>query len=204
MRFLPKEEKFFALFLDQVRYISQAAALLLQGAEAGNAHMAKAAEEIGILERKADEVIHEVFRLLNQTFITPLDPEDIHSLSTHLDDVIDSIEEASHRMVIYNVDPITPVAIEVCRNIVASAKSLEAAFAALNSNSKIIDHCIEINRIEDVTDDIVRGAVRDLFANEKDPIQIMKLKEIYELLEQTTDFCEDVADALQNVVVKNS
>jgi uncharacterized protein len=204
MKFLPKEEKFFALFLDQVRYISQAAALLLKGAEAGNAHMAQAAEEIATLEQKADEVIHDVFRLLNQTFITPLDPEDIHSLSTHLDDVIDSIEEASHRMVIYNVDPIPPVAIQVCRNIVESAKSLEAAFTALNSDSKIIDHCIEINRIESVTDTLIRSAVRDLFANEKDPIQIMKLKEIYELLEQTTDYCEDVADALQNVVVKNS
>lgn len=204
MRFLPREEKFFALFLDQVRYISEAAALLLQGAEAGNAHLERAAEQIGILERKADEVIHDVFRRLNQTFITPLDPEDIHSLSTHLDDVIDSIEEASHRMVIYDIEPIPPVVIEVCRNIVASSKSLQLAFEALNSNSKILDHCIEINRIEDVTDDIVRKAVKDLFANEKDPIRIMKLKEIYELLEQATDYCEDVADALQNVVVKNS
>ncbi len=96
------------------------------------------------------------------------------------------------------------MAIEVCRNIVASSKSLQAAFEALNSNKKIIEHCIEINRIEDVTDNIVRKAVKDLFATEKDPIQIMKLKEIYELLEQTTDYCEDVADALQNVVVKNS
>src|SRR3954452_8534353 len=204
MKFLPREEKFFALFLDQVRYISEAAALLLQGAEAGNAHLERAAEQIGILERKADEVIHDVFRRLNQTFITPLDPEDIHSLSTHLDDVIDSIEEASHRMVIYDIEPIPPVVIEVSRNIVASSRSLQLAFEALNSNQKIIDHCIEINRIEDVTDNIVRKAVRDLFANEKDPIRIMKLKEIYELLEQTTDFCEDVADALQNVVVKNS
>jgi uncharacterized protein len=204
MRFLPKEEKFFALFLDQVRYISEAAVLLEAGVEAGNAHLEKAAEQIGVLERKADEVIHDVFRRLNQTFITPLDPEDIHSLSTHLDDVIDSIEEAVHRMVIYDIEPIPPVVLEVSRNIVASAKSLEAAFAALNSNKNVIDHCIEINRIESVTDDLVRAAVKDLFANEKDPIRIMKLKEIYELLEQTTDFCEDVADALQNVVVKNS
>jgi uncharacterized protein len=204
MRFLPKEEKFFALFLDQVRYISEAAVLLVQGIEAGNAHLEQAAEQIGVLERKADEVIHDVFRRLNQTFITPLDPEDIHSLSTHLDDVIDAIEEAVHRMVIYDIEPIPPVVLEVSRNIVASAKSLEAAFAALNSNKNVIDHCIEINRIESVTDDLVRAAVKDLFANEKDPIRIMKLKEIYELLEQTTDFCEDVADALQNVVVKNS
>jgi uncharacterized protein len=204
MRFLPKEEKFFALFLDQVRHISEAAVLLQQGVEAGNAHLERAAEQIGVLERKADEVIHDVFRRLNQTFITPLDPEDIHSLSTHLDDVIDSIEEAVHRMVIYDIEPIPPVVLEVSKNIVASAKSLEAAFAALNSNKNVIDHCIEINRIESVTDDLVRAAVKDLFANEKDPIRIMKLKEIYELLEQTTDFCEDVADALQNVVVKNS
>jgi uncharacterized protein len=204
MRFLPKEEKFFALFLDQVRYISEAAELLLQGAQAGNAELEKAAEQIAVLERKADEVIHDVFRRLNQTFITPLDPEDIHSLSTHLDDVIDSIEEASHRMVIYDIEPIPPVVIEVCQNIVASSKSLQFAFEALNSNKKIIEHCIEINRIEDVTDDIVRKAVRTLFAQEKDPIRIMKLKEIYELLEQATDYCEDVADALQNVVVKNS
>ena len=204
MRFLPREEKFFELFLDQVRHISQAAVLLQQGVEAGNAHLEKAAEEIGILERKADEVIHDVFRRLNQTFITPLDPEDIHSLSTHLDDVIDSIEEAVHRMVIYDIEPIPPVVLEVTREIVASTKSLEAAFSALHSNKNVIDHCIEINRIESVTDDLVRAAVKDLFANEKDPIRIMKLKEIYELLEQTTDFCEDVADALQNVVVKNS
>jgi uncharacterized protein len=204
MRFLPREEKFFALFLDQVRYISEAADLLLEGAEAGNARLAQAAEQIGVLERKADEVIHDVFTRLNQTFITPLDPEDIHSLSTRLDDVIDSIEEAVHRMVIYNVEPIPPVAVQVCRNIVESVRSLKLAFEALHSNQKILDHCIEINRIEDVTDEIVRGAVRDLFATERDAIQIIKLKEIYELLEQTTDNLEDVADTLQSVVVKNS
>ena len=172
--------------------------------EAGNEHLAKAAEQIGMLERKADDVIHDVFRRLNQTFITPLDPEDIHSLSTHLDDVIDSIEEAAHRMVIYHIEPIPPRCHRSFPQHRRVLQSLQLAFEALNSNQKIIDHCIEINRIEDATDDIVRKAVRDLFANEKDPIRIMKLKEIYELLEQTTDFCEDVADALQNVVVKNS
>lgn len=204
MRFLPREEKFFALFLDQVRYISEAADLLLEGAKAGNAHLERAAEQIAVLERKADEVIHDVFRRLNLTFITPLDPEDIHSLSTHLDDVIDAIEEASHRMVIYDIEPIPHVVVEVCEKIVTSSKALQAAFEALNSNSKILEHCIEINRIEAETDEIVRKAVKELFANEKDPIRIMKLKEIYELLEQATDNCEDVADALQNVVVKNS
>jgi uncharacterized protein len=204
MRFLPREEKFFALFLDQVRIISEAAALLLQGAQAGNAEVGKAAAQIRVLEEKADGVIHDIYLRLNQTFITPLDPEDIHSLSSHLDDVIDAIEDAAHRMVAYRIDPIPPTVVELCHHIVACVNSLKLAFEALHANTKLTEHCIEINRIEGIVDNVVRDAVRDLFDNEKDPIKLIKLKEIYELLEQTTDDCEDVADALQNVVVKNS
>ena len=204
MRFLPREEKFFAMFLDQVRIISEAADLLLQGAQAGNAQLAEASRKIRALEEQADSVIHDIYLRLNQTFITPLDPEDIHSLSSHLDDVIDGIEDAVHRMVAYRIEPIPPTVVEVCRHIVSCVKSLKLAFEALHSNKKLTEHCIEINRIEGIVDDVVRDAVRDLFDNEKDPIKLIKLKEIYELLEQVTDDSEDVADALQNVVVKNS
>lgn len=204
MKFLPREEKFFALFLDQVRLIAEAAHLLLEGARAGNAQLAQAAEKIKQLEQKADNVIHDIFLRLNQTFITPLDPEDIHSLSSHLDDVMDGLEDASHRMVAYRVEPIPPTVIEVCQHIVAIVGSLQAAFQALQNDQKLMEHCIEINRLEEVVDSVVRQAVRDLFANEKDAIQLLKLKEIYEYLEQTTDYCEDVADALQSIVVKNS
>lgn len=204
MRFLPREEKFFALFLDQVRLISQAADLLFAGVQAGNARLSEAAEKITVLESKADEIIHDIFKRLNQTFITPLDPEDIHSLSTHLDDVIDGIEDAAHRIGAYHIDPIPDVIIEVCSNIVACSRSLEAAFSALHTNQRVIDHCIEINRLEEVVDALTRKATKELFEQEKDPIRIIKLKEVYDLLEQTTDYCEDVAVALQNVVVKNS
>src|SRR4051812_5862966 len=204
MNLLPKEEKFYDYFLNQVKLISEAAALLLDGAKAGNSQLTQAALRIKVLEQKGDDIIHEIYTRLNQTFITPLDPEDLHSLSSHLDDVLDGIEDAAHRMVAYHVNPIPPRVVEVCHHILACAKSLQCAFEALNTNQKLIDHCIEINRLEDFVDNLVRGAVQDLFENEKDPIQIMKLKEIYELLEQTTDYCEDVADALQNVVVKNS
>ena len=204
MRLLPREEKFFSLFSKQVEVISEASALLLDGARAGNSRLVEVAQLIINLEHKGDEIIHEIFTRLNQTFITPLDPEDIHSLSSHLDDVIDGIEDAAHRMVAYRVDPIPPTVVELCRHIVACVASLKAAFEALHSNKKLIDHCIEINRIEEVVDTLVRAAVKDLFDKETDPIRIIKLKEIYELLEQTTDYCEDVADALQSVVVKNS
>ncbi|HEX6880257.1 MAG TPA: DUF47 family protein [Terriglobales bacterium] len=204
MRFLPREEKFFELFVQQAALISEAATLLLQGAEAGNAQLEKCADKITELEGRADNTLHEVFKKLNQTFITPLDPEDIHSLSTHLDDVIDGIEELAHRMVAYELEPIPRPVVEGCREIVQCARSLELAFQALRSNEALVDHCIEVNRIEEVVDHLMRKAIRELFREERDPIRIMKLKEVYDLIEQTTDYCEDVAVALQNVVVKNS
>jgi uncharacterized protein Yka (UPF0111/DUF47 family) len=204
MRFLPREEKFFDLFLQQANLIHQASTLLHEGVQAGNAHLAAAAEKISVIEQQADEIIHEIFKRLNQTFITPLDPEDIHSLSSHLDDVIDGIEELAHRMVAYHIEPIPPIAIECCRQIVICVNSLRLAFEALQSNQRLVEHCIEVNRIEEAVDGLVRRAIKELFEQERDPIVIMKLKEVYDLLEQTTDDCEDVAVALQNVVVKNS
>lgn len=204
MRFLPREEKFYELFVQQAALISEAATLLLRGAEAGNAHLETAADKITELEGRADSVLHEIFQKLNQTFITPLDPEDIHSLSTHLDDVIDGMEELANRMVTYNIEPIPPPAVDGCREIVNCARSLELAFQALQHNKPLLEHCIEVNRIEEVVDKLMRNAIRELFREERDAIRIIKLKEVYDLIEQTTDYCEDVAVALQNVVVKNS
>ena len=93
LRFLPREEKFFALFVSQVQLILEASRLLLDAVRSGNSHMARASEEIRTLEAKGDEIIHDTFTRLNQTFITPLDPEDIHALSSKLDDVLDGIED---------------------------------------------------------------------------------------------------------------
>jgi predicted phosphate transport protein (TIGR00153 family) len=204
MRLIPREEKFYQFFLEQVRIISEAARLLEAGAEAGNAELAEAALKIRELEQQGDEVIHEIYVRLNQTFITPLDPEDLHSLSSHLDDVLDGIEDAAHRMVSYRIETIPPSVVQLCRIVRECSESLQKAFVALSKDERLIDHCIEINRLEEVADQLVRSAVSDLFLTEKDPIQVLKLKEIYEFLELTADACEDVADALQNVVVKNS
>ncbi|HWQ54160.1 MAG TPA: DUF47 family protein [Bryobacteraceae bacterium] len=204
MRLLPREEKFYCLFLRQAELISEASQLLLEGARTGNSRLAIVATEISNLEHKADEVIHEIFTRLNQTFITPLDPEDIHALSSKLDDVMDGIEDAVHRMVAYKVNPIPPTMILLAEIISSCGSVLEKAFHALEKNEKLMVHCIEINRLENEADRLVRSAVADLFDKEKDPVQLIKLKEVYEFLEATTDRCEDVADVLQNVVVKNS
>jgi len=204
MRILPREEKFYALFLSQVDIISEASRLLLQGVRAGNARLAEVAKDIKRLEHQRDDVIHDIFTRLNSTFITPLDPEDIHSLSTRLDDVLDGIEDAAHRMVAYHVNPIPMGMVSLCEMIYTSSRALKKAFEALDKKKEVMEHCIEINRIENEADHLVRGLVSELFEKEKDCITLIKIKEIYEFLEDTTDRCEDVADVLQNVVVKNS
>jgi uncharacterized protein len=204
MRILPREEKFYHLFLKQVEIISEACRLLVDGVRAGNSRLAGAAVEINLLEHKGDEVIHEIFTRLNQTFITPLDPEDIHNLSSKLDDVMDGIEDTVHRMVSYRVNPIPPNMVTLSEIVAGCAKALTAAFEALEKDGTIMAHCIEINRLENEGDRIGRSAVVELFDKEKDPITLIKLKEVYEFFEATIDSCEDVADVLQNVVVKNS
>jgi predicted phosphate transport protein (TIGR00153 family) len=204
MRLLPREEKFYHLFLKQVEIIAEASRLLLDGVRAGNARMSGAATNINVLEHRGDEVIHEVFTRLNQTFITPIDPEDIHSISAALDDVLDGIEDTSHRLVSYRIDPIPQTMILLAEMVANCASSLKSAFEALEKGGPIMEHCIEINRIENEADRIGRSAVADLFDKEKDPITLIKLKEVYEFFEGTVDSCEDVADVLQNVVVKNS
>jgi len=203
MRLLPREDKFFEYFYQQLDFINEGASLLVEGGAAGNARLASAAHQIRALEEQADNVIHEIYSHLNSTFITPLDPEDIHSLASHLDDVIDGIEESVHRLLAYRIDPIPSTVIELCRLVQSCGAALQLAFEALAKGKPLINHCIEVNRLEEAADQLGRAAVADLFQNEKDPIRLMKLKEIYEFLEQTTDYCEDVADALQNVKVKN-
>jgi len=204
MRLLPRDEQFYQLFLDHIDKAVQAAALLAEAADLGNGHLQSAAKRIQGLEQEGDEIIHEIYVRLNRTFITPIDPEDIHSLSSSLDDILDGIEDCIHRIVSYRVDSLPKTMAELCRIILKSVRTLERAFTALSRDAPLTEHCIEVNRLEQVADDMGRDAVSSLFQTETDCIRLIKLKEIYDILEATVDNCEDVADALQNVVVKNS
>jgi predicted phosphate transport protein (TIGR00153 family) len=204
MRLLPREEKFFELFETQVQIISEAARLLAEGVKASPSRMAEAAAQIVNLEHRGDDVTHDIFLRLNQTFLTPLDPEDIHALASALDDVLDGIEESAHRLVVYRVEPVPPTVVTACDTIALCAAAMSRAFKALPRTQGVVEHCIEINTREDEVDVLVRGALGELFRSETDPLRLIKLKEIYDSLEETADRCEDVADVLQNVVVKNS
>src|SRR5258706_1955917 len=149
MNLLPRDDKFFKYFQRQVKLICQAADLLVEGAAAGNDHLANAAHQIHVLEEEADDVLHEIYTHLNSTFITPLDPEDIQSLSSHLDDVIDGIEDSVHRMLDYRIDPMPGTVLELCRLVQACGLTLKKAFDALAKGEPLMEHSLEINRLEE-------------------------------------------------------
>jgi len=204
MRLLPRQEKFFELFNAHAAYILEAAKLLLEGVRAGNSHVPDYARRIEELEGQADRIIHELVAKLSRTFITPLDPEDIHRLSTALDDVIDGIEDCAHRLAAHGLDPIPPAAVRLCELVYESATQIQQAVAALEKNGEVNAHWIEINRLENEADHVYRDAVADLLHHQTNVILLIKQKELFEYLEETMDRTEDVADVLQNVVVKNS
>lgn len=204
MNLLPRDEKFSELFNKHARILCQASELLISGLNAGYQGVCDISKQMEALERNADELIHQIFNRLQSTFITPFDPEDIQTLATSLDNVLDSIEDATFRIVAYRLDPIPSPALELGRMIDDSCKALARALSALEQKRGVWDDCIEVHRLENEADAVERMLVGRLFSSELDAITLIKQKEVFEILERTTDFCEDVADVLQNVAVKNS
>jgi predicted phosphate transport protein (TIGR00153 family) len=156
------------------------------------------------LEHDADEITHQILTRLHATFVTPIDPEDLHAITTAMDDVLDSIEDSSFRLAAYRIDPIPAGMIEFAEIIHATCMRLQVAIQKLRAGKALQEECIEINRLENMADDLVRRLVTNLFESGMDAISVMKRKEIYEFLELAIDRCEDVADVLQTVSVKNS
>jgi hypothetical protein len=204
MNLLPKDERFFDLLQQHARILCQASELLITGLRGGYNGVCDMSKQMEALERSGDEVIHQIFRTLQSTFITPFDPEDIQTLATTLDNVLDSIEDATFRIAAYRLDPIPEPAVQLGRMVNESCRALSRAMAALRDRKPVWDDCIEVNRLENEADAVERTVVGKLFSSQMDPIALIKQKEVFEILENTTDICEDVADVIQNVAVKNS
>jgi predicted phosphate transport protein (TIGR00153 family) len=204
MNLLPRDGRFFELFHQHMRILCQSSELLVSGLKSGYSGMCRISKQMEALERNGDEIIHQIFRRLQTTFITPFDPEDIQKLATTLDDILDSVEDATFRISCYRVDPIPEAAVQLGLMINDSTKALARALKSLEARKPVWDDCIEVNRLENEADAVERTVLSELFTNGTDPITLIKLKEVYEILEQTTDSCEDVADVIQNVAVKNS
>lgn len=203
MSLIPRNEKFYEMFNSIAENIHSGALLLAEMFQ----HLEKSREytaKIKDVEHKGDAMTHNLITKLNQTFITPFDREDIHSLTSKLDDVIDLIDAVASRFGIFKITHITPEASRLIELVCRSTQELVRAIGALKVHNNVLAHCIEINRLEHETDEIFREALANLFENERDPISLIKYKEIYEALEQATDRCEDVANILEAIVVKNA
>jgi hypothetical protein len=148
---------------------------------------------------------HSVLTKLNQTFITPFDREDIYRLASSLDDVLDFVYAAGVRLTMYKITSAPSAAYKLADIVVSQAKELSLALAKLEKNDEhLLTHCVEINRLENEADQVARSAIAALFDKERDPISLIKLKELYEVLETATDKAEDAANVVEGVVLKST
>lgn len=201
-RLIPREEKFYDDFITMADQVKLGATLLAE-MFAGEKPIAAKAQEIKEVEHKCDFLTHEVIQRLNKTFVTPIDREDIHSLATRIDDVMDAIDMAAGLVPLYRIDRTRFGARELTKVVIDQMDVLRQALVALEKRSGVLDKTVEINRLENEADRVYKDALGRLFDEERDPIAVIKWKEILGLLEQATDRCEDVANLLENVVVKH-
>jgi len=202
---LPRDEEFFDLFTAVANRCQEAAVLLRELLTGRAERAAYCAESIKRLENEADGVTHEVVNRLDRTFITPIDREDIIALASRMDDALDMIYAAGHRLELYEIQKPTKPMLELADVILKSCEKIEEAVRLIHdmkNGDRIEALCVDINDLENVADDLLNNAVAGLFKS-NDPILIIKLKEVYENMEAATDRCEDVANILSDVVAKN-
>jgi len=206
LRLLPYELGFFDLF-------EQHADLAIEGAKLLSAFVedldspGEKARRIKEIEDEADSVTHRTIEMLRKTFVTPFDREEIRQLVSAMDDVIDAMEAAAERLWLYEITKSIPEACRLARNLNDATLQMKIAVQGLRhvkrDREKIRTACVDVNRLENANDYTLREGLAKLFKEERDPVLIMKWKEIYEILEQATDRCEDVANVIEGVVLEN-
>jgi uncharacterized protein len=203
-RLIPRDNKFFELFAEMGSNLTEGARLL-QHTLIDFQNIEERVRQLKQIEHRGDEMTHNILTKLNQTFITPIDREDIHHLASSLDDVLDFIYAAGVRLVMYKITHAPAAAARLAEIVVKQTDSLCHAMSNLQGKpDRVLEDCVEVNRLENEADSIARTAIAALFDNEKDPIALIKLKELYEVLETATDKAEDAANVLEGVVVKSA
>ncbi len=205
-RLLPASggEQFFHLF-EQHADRSREAASLLAAMLRDGADAEQQAARVKAVEHQGDEITHTVIERLHQTFITPVDRGDIHELISRMDDVLDLIEASAERLALYDIHTVEPEARELAEVLESAVTEMCAAVRTLRDlkdRPRLKTHCTEINRLENVGDALLRRAVARLFRESRDPIHVMKWKEIYDYLENAIDRCEDVANVIEGVALE--
>jgi uncharacterized protein len=201
-----KEDKFYKLFIETSQIIYETAKMLGDYIEDLSEAESKLAS-IKEMEHKGDQLQHEILQQLNKTFLTPFDREDIYLIAKNMDDVIDYMEASAGRFVMFNVDKPTPEAKQLCSLIYDCSVEIITLLEELKNmrTSKVLpEKIIEINRLEEEGDRVSRKAIKDLFRSDIPVIEVIKWREIYQFLEDTLDACEEVANVIEGVVMKNA
>ena len=203
IRLFPRGEDFFQLFEQAADNVVDCA-VHLQDFMNNYENIEEKAHIIKGIEHKGDQLTHEIVGRLNRTFVTPMDREDIHALATGLDDVVDSIEAVSNRMIAFKIEAPTAELKEMTDILHHASEEIRKAVHSLRKLDNLMCFCIQIKNLETRADDISRQLISDLFGREKDPITVIKWKEIYGRMEAATDRCEDIANIIESIVVKNA
>lgn len=206
--FVPKDKKFFPLFEQASSNLVATSKVLYEAVTSSSPEKRKEfIREIEHLEHKGDEIAHQIFHELGSTFITPFDREDIHELTSVMDDVLDFIHGSAKRIELYKIQVIPSSVIKLAELILRSSEELHIAICELRNLkniSKIKEACVKVNSIENHADDIFNNAIARLFEEETSAIEIIKMKEVLAALETATDKCEDAANVLESIIVKNA
>ena len=202
-RLIPRNEDFYAQFVALASQVRNGSGLLEEMLLRDPASWDKA-EEIKEVEHKCDHLAHQIISRLHTTFVTPIDREDIHALAKSLDDVMDAIDASARFVRLYKISNVRYGARELAHVVSLSIDQVKLALEALDKRSGVAQRAVEINRLENEADRIHEESLRRLFDEERDPVMIIKWKEILDFLEDATDRCEDVANLLEGVVVKHA
>jgi len=203
LNILPRDERYFDRFTDLAVRIRDAAGTLDRFFR-GEAPVAATATEVKRLEHECDEISHQILRSIDQTFITPIDREDIHQLAVRLDDVIDLIDGTVRRLVLFQIESPTHLSARLSQLIVRSATELVEAVSKLRKNKGVMDHCIQIKKLENEGNAVYGEAIASLFRGQPNAVELIKWKEIYDTMERCMDSAVVVAHVLESVVLKHS
>lgn len=203
LRFRPVDGTFYNLLTESAQHLVKGAGLLAEMLVDG-ADREEVASRMREAEHQADETTHNLFKRVNSTFVTPFDREDIHQLISRLDDVMDFIEEVADTCILYKIEEPTAAAHDQAEILVRQCEEIVKALQKLRRFKDIGPHWIEIHRLENEGDRIARRAIADLFTTGTDPIELIKWKDLYALLEDAIDSCEDAANVIERIVVKHA
>ncbi|MEZ5427450.1 MAG: DUF47 family protein [Pyrinomonadaceae bacterium] len=201
---LPREDEYFVFFTRMTEIIQEASDLLVQMVEGDSGNFESYSARIKNAEHSCDELTHKITTKLNKSFITPFDREDIYTLSVALDDVCDYIDAGARAIMMYDIREINVHAKGLAKVIKGLSAEINAAVSMLKKPNGMTKHIVEIHRLENEADDIYFRAIGELFQKETNPIQLIKWKELFEILESATDRCESVANIIESVVLKHS